>query len=86
MAGESVLGFGEDGHPVTELAQVRELSSHQFAVGGCSESSYLVATDFKLGKIPGSIFVGRALDVPEWGLISGDVAVDIQWYLNYARY
>ena len=77
MAGEPVLGFGEDGHPVTELAQVRELGSLQIVVGGRGESSYLVATDFKLGKIPGSVFVSRALDVPERGLVSGNIAVDI---------
>lgn len=49
-------------------------------------SSYLVATDFKLGKIPGSVFVGRALDVPERGLVGGNIAVDIQGYLNCAHY
>ena len=51
---------------------------------GRGQSSHLMATDFKLGKIPGSVFVGRALDVPERGLISGNIAVDIQRDLNCA--
>jgi len=86
VAGESVLRFGEDGHPVTELAQVRELDSLQIIVGGRGESSYLVTTDFKLGKIPGSVFVGGALDVPERGLVCGNIAADVQGYLNCVCY
>jgi len=85
MTGESVLRFGEDGHPVTELAQVRELGSLQFAVWGSDERKYLMATDFKLGKVPGGVFVGGALDVSEGGLIGGNITVDIQGYLDCTR-
>ena len=31
MARKSILGFGEDGDAISELAQVRELGSHQLA-------------------------------------------------------
>ena len=34
MAGESVLGFREDGDAVAKLAQVRELDSLQFGANG----------------------------------------------------
>lgn len=84
MTGESVLRFGEDGNAVTELAQVRELRSLQLAVRGRGESTYLMATYFKLGEVPSGIFVSGALDVTERGLIGGDIAVNVEGYLNFA--
>ena len=41
-----------------------------------------MATDFKLGKVPCGVFVGRALDVPEGGLVGCNITVDIQRYFN----
>ena len=82
VAGESILRFGEDGNAVTELAQVRKLSSLQFHVRNFSSSSYLMATDFKLGEVPRGVFMGRALDVSKRGLIGGNLAMDVQGYLN----
>ena len=42
-----------------------------------------MATDFELGKVPASIFVSWALDMSERGLIGGNVAVDIEGYLDF---
>lgn len=43
-----------------------------------------MAADFKLGKVPGGILVGRALDVSERSLVGSDIAVNIERYLNCA--
>lgn len=43
-----------------------------------------MTTDFELGKVPARVFVGRTLDVSEGGLVGGNIAVDIQGYLDYA--
>ena len=83
MAGESILRFREDGNTVTELAQIRELGLLQLAVGSRGERSYLVTTNLKLCKVPSGILVSRALDVSERGLVGGNVAVDIERYLNF---
>jgi len=42
-----------------------------------------MATYFKLGKVPGGVFVSGALDVTEGGLIGGDIAVNVQGYLDF---
>ena len=42
-----------------------------------------MATDLKLGEVPGCIFVGRALDVSERSLVRGKIAVDVEGYLNF---
>ena len=81
-AGESILRFRENGNAVTELAQVRELDSLQFIVKDCHGGSYLMATHFELGKVPGGVFMSRALDVSERGLIGGNIAVDVQGHLD----
>jgi hypothetical protein len=43
-----------------------------------------MATDFKLGKVPGCILVSRALDMSERSLIGGDIAVNLERYFNFA--
>jgi len=44
-----------------------------------------MATNFKLGKVPSGVFVSRALDVSERRLIGGNITVDVQGYLDFAR-
>ena len=46
--------------------------------------SYLVATDLELREVPGGILVSRALDVSERSLIGGNIAMDVEGYLNFA--
>ena len=41
-----------------------------------------MATNFELGKVPSGILVSRALDMSERGFIRGNVAMDIERYLN----
>ena len=84
VTSKPVFGFGEDGNTITKLAQVRELGSPQLVIRGEGENSYLVATDLKLCEVPSSIFVSRALDMSERGLIGGNIAVDVEGYLNCA--
>jgi len=43
-----------------------------------------VSTDLELGKVPRGVFMSRALDVPERSLIGGNIAMDIEGYLNFA--
>jgi hypothetical protein len=84
VARESILRFGEDGNPITELAQIRKLASFQFAVTDRSGRPHLMAADFKLGKVPGGIFVRWTLDVSERSLVSSNVALDIERYFDFA--
>ena len=42
-----------------------------------------MATDLKLGEIPGGIFVGWALYMSERSLVRGKITVDVEGYLNF---
>ena len=42
-----------------------------------------MATDFKFGKVPGGVFVSRALDMSKGGFIGGNIAVYVERYLDF---
>jgi len=55
-----------------------------YVVRSVNQNRRPVTTDLKFGKAPTGILVSRALDVSERGLIGGNVAMDIERYLNFA--